>query len=198
MTPSTCAAPRPCASAAGRRFPSARRRTSDAVGEKTSCASAICEGWIARLPTMPSARARLASFAMAVLVLEVGVGAVDGIEAHRACRRGARGSGHSGRCRRDGPLPRRSPGRRSPASPSSRPCRRSAPRGSRAARGRSRLMFSSASTSSIRTSMPIRRGKLQPLLELPPQQVDEGDVGGEARHRSASPCRCCCPPSRPR
>ncbi len=37
-----------------------RRKISPAVGENTALASSICEGWMAHLPSMPSAAPRLA------------------------------------------------------------------------------------------------------------------------------------------
>src|SRR5438128_1778240 len=62
ILPSSAAAPLPSASAS---FSTSRMRrarvTSFSGGENTSLAKAICEGWIAHLPSMPSAAARLAA-----------------------------------------------------------------------------------------------------------------------------------------
>ncbi len=61
ILPSSEAAPLPWASASlSATMMRSARSTSLAVGENTSLASSICEGWIAHLPSMPSAAARLA------------------------------------------------------------------------------------------------------------------------------------------
>ena len=86
ILPSSDAAPLPCASASlsASRMRSARS-TSSAGGVKTSLASSICEGWIAHLPSMPSAR-RGARRPVALRILEVAERAVDRAQAVCAAR----------------------------------------------------------------------------------------------------------------